>query len=110
MLDLKHLRVLVEIVERGTFSAAAAALSYTQGAVSQQIAALERQVGGPVLVRGTRPLQPTAVGRLLIDHAAVILEQLEAADRDLRALGELRAGRLALASFPTATIASGRGR
>ena len=107
MLDAKHLRVLLEIVERGTFSAAADALSYTQGAVSQQIAALEQRIGAPVLIRGTKPLQLTEAGRLLSRHAVAIFEQLEAAERELRAVEELRAGRLSVALFPTATVAFG---
>ena len=56
-LDLRHLRTLDAIAEEGTFGRAAGRLSYTQSSVSQQIAALERTVGGPVFDRpgGPRP-------------------------------------------------------
>lgn len=105
MIDLKHLRVLIEIVDRGTFSAAAEALSYTQGAVSQQIGALEKTIGAPVLNRGSRPLQPTPQGQVLIDHGRAIFEQFATARAELDAIASMGGGRLHLGSFPTATIA-----
>lgn len=104
---MKHLRVVLEIAERGTFSAAAEELRYTQGAVSQQVAALERQIGMPVFVRGTRPLVLTPAGRVLHEHAKAIMEHLESAERELQAHGGLRAGTIQLASFTSATVAVG---
>jgi DNA-binding transcriptional LysR family regulator len=107
VIDLKHLRVLIEIVERGTFSAAAEALSYTQGAVSQQVAALERTIGAPVLVRGSRPLQLTDQGRVLVEHGRAILAQFETARAELDAVAAMTAGRVHMGSFPAATVALG---
>jgi DNA-binding transcriptional LysR family regulator len=56
MLDVRRLQVLVELDARGSFSAAAAALHVTQSAVSQHVAALEREVGLPLVERSTRPI------------------------------------------------------
>ena len=65
MLNVNRLRVLCEVVERGSFSAAAEALSYTQSAVSQQIATLEAEAGSTLLERGPRGIRPTATGEAL---------------------------------------------
>jgi molybdate transport repressor ModE-like protein len=70
MLDVRRLRVLSEIARRGSFSAAADALSLTQSAVSQHIAALEREVGMTLVERGMRPVELTEAGHALTRHAA----------------------------------------
>jgi DNA-binding transcriptional LysR family regulator len=101
MFDLKHLRVLKEIAERGSFSAAAEALHYTQPAVSQQIAALERQAGVRLVDRTPRGIHLTEAGRALLGHAEAILARLADAEAELEALSDLRGGRVRLASFPT---------
>src|SRR5881394_2029967 len=64
MLDVKRLRVLREVAAHGSFSAAAEALSYTQSAVSQQIAALEREAGTTLVERGARGIRLTDAGRV----------------------------------------------
>jgi DNA-binding transcriptional LysR family regulator len=102
MLDVKRLRVLREVAEQGSFSGAAEALSYTQSAVSQQIAALERETGTTLVERGARGIRLTDAGRALVEHAEAILARLAAAEAELEAIAGLRGGRLRLASFPSA--------
>jgi DNA-binding transcriptional LysR family regulator len=102
MLSAARLRVLKEVAYRGSFSAAADALSYTQSAVSQQIAALEAEAGMPLLERHPRGVTLTAAGQTLVGHAEGILAGLDAAEGALAAIAGLRGGRLRVASFPTA--------
>src|SRR5271165_6398969 len=102
MLSVPRLRVLREVAYRGSISAAADALSYTQSAVSQQIATLESETGMTLLERHPRGVTLTAAGQALVGHAEGILAQLEAADAALSAIAGLRGGRLRMASFPTA--------
>jgi DNA-binding transcriptional LysR family regulator len=102
MLHIGRLRVLSEVVARGSFSGAAEALSYTQSAVSQAIARLEAETGATLLVRDRRGVRPTAAGAVLVEHAEVIFAQVDAAEADLAAVLGVRAGRLRVASFPSA--------
>jgi DNA-binding transcriptional LysR family regulator len=102
MLNLSRLQVLCEVVSRGSFSAAAEALSYTQSAVSQAIARLESETGTTLVVRDRRGVRPTAAGATLVDHAEEIFARVEAAEADLDAVLGIRAGRLRVASFPSA--------
>src|SRR3954463_1124635 len=102
MLDVRRLRVLREVAEQGSFSAAADALSYTQSAVSQQVAALERETGTTLLERRAGGVRLTDAGRALVARAGVILAQLADAERELAAIAGLRGGRVRLASFPSA--------
>jgi DNA-binding transcriptional LysR family regulator len=102
MLHLGRLQVLCEVVSRGSFSGAAEALSYTQSAVSQSIARLEGETGTTLVVRDRRGVRATAAGATLVDHAEAIFAQVEAAEADLAAVLGLRAGRLRVASFPSA--------
>jgi DNA-binding transcriptional LysR family regulator len=102
MLSPSRLRVLREVAYRGSFSAAAQALSYTQSAVSQQIAALEAQTGMNLLERHPRGVSLTAAGQTLVRHAEGILASLDAAEAAMSAVAGLRGGRLRMASFPTA--------
>jgi DNA-binding transcriptional LysR family regulator len=102
MLDVKQLRVLKTVAEHGSFSAAAEALSYTQPAISQQIAALERHAGATLVDRTSRGVRLTEAGRALVDHAEVVLARLAAAEAELEAMAGVRGGRVRLASFPTA--------
>ena len=102
MLDARRLEVLRAVAEHGSFSAAAEALSFTQPAVSKQIAALERQAGTALLERTPRGVRLTQAGSLLVDHAAAIAERLSAAQAQLEALTSLETGRLRMAAFPTA--------
>src|SRR2546421_5574416 len=102
MLNMGRLRILKEVAYRGSFSAAADALSYTQSAVSQQIAALEAETGLPLLERHPRGVSLTAAGQTLVAHAEGILARLDSAEAALSAIAGLRGGRLRMASFPTA--------
>jgi molybdate transport repressor ModE-like protein len=102
MLDVRRLRVLREVAEHGSFSAAADSLSFTQSAVSQQIAALEREAGTKLLQRGPGGIRLTDAGRALVGHADVILARLADAERELAAIAGLEGGRVRLASFPSA--------
>jgi DNA-binding transcriptional LysR family regulator len=102
MLNLGRLRVLSEVIGRGSFSAAAEALSYTQSAVSQSIARLEAETGAALVVRDRRGVRPTAAGATLVEHAETIFAQVEAAESDLAAVLGVRGGRLRVASFPSA--------
>src|SRR4051812_26657986 len=102
MLDVKRMRVLREVAARGSFSGAADALSYTQSAVSQQIAALEREAGAVLVERSARGVRLTDAGTALVGHADVILARLDAAERELEAIAGLRGGRLRLVSFLSA--------
>jgi len=102
MLHLGRLKVLSEVVSRGSFSAAAEALSYTQSAISQAIARLEAETGTTLVVRDRRGVRPTAAGATLVEHAESIFAQVEAAEADLAAVLGVRAGRLRVASFPSA--------
>lgn len=102
MLSVSRLRVLAEVARTGSFSTAAEALSYTQSAVSQAVARLESEVGAPLLVRDRRGVRPTAAGATLLAHTDSIFTQLEAAEDELAAVLGVRAGRLRMASFPSA--------
>ena len=86
----------------GSFSAAADALAYTQSAVSQQIAALEREAGTTLVERNARGVRLTDAGRALVEHADAILARLSDAEAELEAIAGLRGGRLRLAAFPSA--------
>src|SRR5215211_2259949 len=102
MLDVRRLRVLREVAARGSFSAAADALAYTQSAVSQQIAALEREAGIRLVDRNARGVRLTDAGRALVDHADAILARLADAEAELEAIAGLCGGRVRLAAFPSA--------
>lgn len=102
MLNVPRLKILSEIARRGSFSSAAEALSYTQSAVSQQIATLEAETGLTLLERHSRGVQLTAAGQTLVEHADGILARLHAAEEELSAIAGLRGGELRMASFPTA--------
>ena len=102
MLDVRRLRVLREVAARGSFSAAAEALSYTQSAISQQIAALEREAGTTLVDRSARGIRLTDAGEALVRHAEAILARLAEAETELEAIAGLRGGRLRLAAFPSA--------
>jgi DNA-binding transcriptional LysR family regulator len=102
MFDVKQLRVLKAVADCGSFSAAADALSYTQPAISQQIAALEKRAGTTLVDRGSRGVRLTDAGRALVEHAEVVIARLAAAEAELDAIAGIRGGRVRLSSFPTA--------
>jgi DNA-binding transcriptional LysR family regulator len=101
MLNLSRLHVLCEVVKRGSFSAAAESLSYTQSAVSQAIARLEAETGAPLVLRGRRGVTPTPAGAALVSHAELIFEQVRVAETAIAAVLGVRAGRLRVGSFPS---------
>ncbi len=102
MFDVKQLRVLKAVAEHGSFSAAADALAYSQPAISQQIAALEKRAGTTLVDRGSRGVRLTDAGQALVEHAEVVIARLAAAEAELEAIAGIRGGRVRLASFPTA--------
>src|SRR3712207_7775904 len=99
MLDVRRMRVLREVAARGSFSAAAEALSFTQSAVSQQIAALEREAGAVLVQRNARGVRLTEAGEAVVRHADVILARLADAEAELEAIAGLRGGRLRIRTF-----------
>src|SRR5262245_9509615 len=103
MLDVKRLRILREVAQRGSFSAAADELYLSQSAVSQQIATLEREVGMKLLDRTREGPKLTDAGRVLVSHADAAIARLEEAERELAAIAGLEGGELRLASFPSAS-------
>jgi DNA-binding transcriptional LysR family regulator len=100
--DLRLLKVLREVALRGSFSAAADALSYSQPAVSQQIARLEAQAGVKLLERQPKGIKLTPAGEALVRHTERILAQLADAQAELSEIASSARGRLRLASFATA--------
>ncbi|MFD5826520.1 LysR family transcriptional regulator, partial [Lentzea sp. NPDC060358] len=82
VLDLRHLATLDAVATEGTFGRAAGRLGYTQSAVSQQIAALEKAVGGTVFDRpgGPKPVRLTPLGEVLLAHARDLLARAAATD------------------------------
>ena len=102
MLDPRRLLTFREVARRGSFSRAAEALALTQPAVSQQVAALEREVGAPLLDRRPGGLALTGTGELLLAHADALSARLTAVDEQLGELRAERATRLRVGAFPSA--------
>jgi len=105
MLDLHRLRLLKEFAARGTIARTAAVLGYTPSAVSQQLAALEREAGTALLDRSARRAELTDAGRRLAEHAERILAMVEEAETDLSARAGEPAGRVVATAFPSAAVA-----
>ena len=103
MLDVKRLRILREVAQQGSFSAAADELYLSQSAVSQQIATLEKEVGMKLLDRTREGPKLTDAGRVLVSHADAAIARLDEAERELAAIAGLEGGELRLASFPSAS-------
>ncbi|MGO4203794.1 LysR family transcriptional regulator [Rhodococcus sp. TAF43] len=102
MLDIRKLRLLRELAHRGTIASVAEALSYTPSAVSQQLAALEREAGRPLLTRTGRRVSLTPAGTMLVEHTEVVLADLERAEAALAASEKGLSGSVRLGAFPTA--------
>jgi DNA-binding transcriptional LysR family regulator len=102
MLDVRRLRVLHAVSAHGSVTGAAAALGYSAPAVSQQLAALEREVGMRLTERAGRGIELTPAAAILVGHTAALLARLDAAESDLAALRDQVSGRVALAAFPSA--------
>src|SRR5579863_8996948 len=105
MLDLHRLRLLTEFAARGSIAKTAAFLGYTPSAVSQQLAALEREAGTALLDRTARRAELTDAGRRLASHAERILAMVEEAETDLSARAAEPAGRVVATAFPSAPVA-----
>jgi DNA-binding transcriptional LysR family regulator len=104
MLDLRRLRLLRELNERGTIAAVADALQFTPSAVSQQLAILEREAGMPLLERDGRGVRLTDAALMLVEHAEALLERAELAEADLAAAAGTVAGRGRIAGFQSVAI------
>jgi DNA-binding transcriptional LysR family regulator len=102
MFDARLLSVFREVATRGSFSEAALALSFTQPAVSQQIARLERELGTRLLARNAHGVTPTPAGEVLLRHAEAVLAQLRQAEAEVRAVAGVERPRLRVGAFPSA--------
>src|SRR3954464_4239102 len=97
MLDLRRLRLLRELDERGTIAAVADALRFTPSAVSQQLAILEREAGVPLLERAGRGVRLTDAALMLVEHADALLQRAALAEADLAAAAGTVTGRARIA-------------
>ena len=102
MIDVRRLRLLLELDRRGTITAVAEALAYTPSAVSQQLAALEREAGVPLLERTGRRVALTPAGTMLAGYAGSVFAVLEEASAALAATRDRLAGPLRIGAFPSA--------
>src|SRR6187455_841438 len=102
MLEVRRLRLLCDLSRLGTIAAVAQAHTYTPSAVSQQLSALEREAGLPLLERTGRGVSLTPAGRLLVQHAETVLAALEQATTALAALATGLTGPLRIGAYPTA--------
>ncbi|GCD89304.1 LysR family transcriptional regulator [Nocardioides sp. LS1] len=105
MIDLHRLRLLREVHVRGTLHAAARSLGYSPSAVSQQLAVLEREAGAPLLTRVGRNVRLTEAGQVLVRHADLLLDGVEAAQAEVDAVAAGRlAGTVRIAAFQSAFL------
>jgi DNA-binding transcriptional LysR family regulator len=103
MIDAAGLRVMRAIAEEGSFTAAAAALGYTQPAISQMVRRLEQRTGTVLVERIGRNVRLTEAGLVLARHAGPVLAALDAAEEEVAAIAGLRSGRVRLMAFPSAS-------
>jgi DNA-binding transcriptional LysR family regulator len=101
-MDPRRLLTFREVARLGSFSRAGEALALTQPAVSQQISALERQLGVRLLERGPGGPTPTEAGALLLAHADAVADRLAQADRQVAELSAADRETLRIGSFPSA--------
>lgn len=101
-LDARRVLIFRDVARAGSISAAARGLGWTQPAVSQHLSRLERDAGGPLLLRGPGGVTPTESGLALLRRADVIAAELHTADEELAAYAQLRGGRVRLVAFPSA--------
>src|SRR4051794_13007867 len=104
MLELRRLRLLRELHERGTIAAVADALQFTPSAVSQQLAMLERETGVALLERAGRGVRLTDPALVLVEHADALLERAALAEADLAAAAATVAGRGRIAGFQSVML------
>ena len=102
MYDLRRLRSLCAIADHGSLTGAAAALDFTQPAVSQHLAALEAEVGAPLVIRSRGGAELTAAGALLVEHARAALDRLALAELQVADLVEREQKRVRLAANSSA--------
>ncbi len=104
--DMRQLRALQAVAAEGSFGRAAERLGFTQSAISQQIAALERAIGEKVFDRpgGPRRVELTPTGAVLLQHAQAVLDRLRAAEDELRSLRAGELGRLVIGSFQSVSV------
>ncbi|MEH1163816.1 LysR substrate-binding domain-containing protein [Micromonospora sp. CPCC 205539] len=102
MLDPRRLSLLRDLAATGTIAAAAERAGCTAAAASQQLAALERDLGAALLERSARSVRLTEAGRVLADHAGRLLTSLDEAERAVRDVAGLRGGTIRIAAFATA--------
>jgi DNA-binding transcriptional LysR family regulator len=102
MIDSRQLEVFQQVIDAGSFSAAARALHCSQPAISQQMRTLERAMGGPLFIRVGRTLQLTEAGRVLARHSASILSDLAVAKLQVQAVSALDVGTVRICAFPSA--------
>ncbi|GIH26941.1 LysR family transcriptional regulator [Acrocarpospora phusangensis] len=105
MLDLRRLTLICEFARRGSIAATASSLGYSASAVSQQLAALEREAGVALIDRTSRSAELTDAGRRLVEHAERILSLVESAESDLSSHAATPSGRVVVTAFPTAAVA-----
>jgi DNA-binding transcriptional LysR family regulator len=104
MLELRRLRLLRELHERGTIAAVADALQFTPSAVSQQLAMLERETGVRLLEKAGRGVRLTDPALVLVEHAAALLDRAAEAEADLAAATRTVSGRGRIAAFQSAAV------
>src|SRR3954454_11409013 len=102
MVDLRRLRALRAVADHGTLAAAADALHLTPSAVSQQLAALEREIGHGLLEPSGRSVRLTPAARVLLGHADALFAQLERMEGELAAQDAAPRGEVRVGGFPTA--------
>lgn len=102
MLDVKRLVILDAVARNGSFTAAGEALNYTQSAISQHIAALERETRTVLVGRSGRRVWLTDAGAALVEHTRIVLSALSDAEAHLAAMAGLNTGTVRLAAFPSA--------
>ncbi|UBU14811.1 LysR family transcriptional regulator [Nonomuraea gerenzanensis] len=102
MLDVARLRVLVAVARKGSLTAAAKELHYSQPSISHHLARLEAETGAKLIQRAGRGIRLTEAGRLLAERASDIIGRLDATAEELAAHVGLRSGRVRLAAFPSA--------
>lgn len=104
--EFRHLRALRAVAEEGSFVGAADILGFSQAAISQQIAGLEKAVGTSLFDRpgGPKPVTLTPAGRMLLAHADAVVERLATAERDLSDLSTGTAGRIVVGTYQSVSV------
>jgi DNA-binding transcriptional LysR family regulator len=104
--EIRHLRALRAVAEEGSFIGAADILGFSQAAISQQIAGLEKAVGQSLFDRpgGPRPVTLTPAGRLLLKHADAVVDRLGRAEQEMTDLASGTAGRLIIGTYQSVSV------